>query len=324
MINTEQLRKAIKKVRPDITESSINSYIISLRMLFDKLEPTHDKTKQLNTKFLYDFNKVKKVLDEISNKNTQKNRLTAILVALSSDEPIDNKLITQYQTILKTLMIDVNKQLNSNEKTDTQKTNWIDFDDVKKILNQMLTDITPLFKKDKLTKSEYGLLQKYVLLRFYVSNPVRNDVADCKVVSQSEYDKSDDKTKNYLVKDGNKYKFYLNQFKNVKRIGPKIINIEPNLSKILTKFFKINTSGYFFTLNNRVEPISANHITKMMNSIFKKYANGKKISTSMLRHIQISDDLKNEPTIEQKKEANEKTELKYQHNTTINDQYRKT
>jgi len=324
---SESLRKAIKKSRPELSDSSIDSYIISLRMLHDKCFDDH-KNKQLETKFLHDFTKIQKCLDEIENKNTKKNRLTSILVGLDAEEKPNTKLIERYQAILKTLMVSVNKELNSQEKTDTQKDNWLDFDQIKSILNKMLSDITTqnLFTKDKLSKTEYSLVQKYVLLRLYVAHPMRNNVADCEVVTQKDYDNLDEEEQdknNYLIRTGNKYKFMLNSFKNVKKIGKKEIQISDPISKLLTKFFKINTSGYFFTLNNGTEAINANNITKIFNSIFKEYGDGKKISTSMLRHIQITDDLKNEPTIEEKNKKEKNTETKYQHSSSMNQQYRK-
>ena len=81
--------------------------------------------------------------------------------------------------------------------------------------------------------------------------------------------------------------FQLNVFKNVHRLGVKTIKIESKLQKLIKKWLKFNTSGWFLTLNNGIEPISPNGITKLLNSIFKKYANGKKISTSLLRHISV-------------------------------------
>jgi hypothetical protein len=324
---SESLRTQIKKSRKEITESSINAYIISLRMLHDKCVEDH-KGEQLDSKFLHNFEKINKCLEEIENKNTRKNRLTAILVALDSEEKPDKKLIDKYQTVLKTLMVDVNKQINSQEKTETQKNNWIEYDDIKKVLNKMLEDINKdnLWTKEKLSKTEYGLIQKYVLLRFYVSHPMRNNVSNTKVLSQKEYDdlKEDDKNShNYLIREKNKYKFMLNNFKNVKRIGKKEITIDDNIAKLLSKWLKINTSGWFFTLNNKTEPLTSNGVTKIMNSIFSEYADGKKISTSMIRHISISDDLKNELTIAEKKKKEEATENKYQHSSSMNDTYRK-
>jgi len=320
---SENLRKAIAKSRSELTESSIHNYITNLRMLSKKCN--QDQTKQLSSQFLKDFSKIKQCIDEISNNNTKKNRLTAVLVALHSDENPDTKLIDKYQALLKQIMVKVNEQINSQEKTKTQKDNWIDFDTVKQILNKMLIDINDagLWTKEKLSKTEYAMIQKYVLLRFYVANPIRNNVANCKVISQKEYDDLKDKSENYLIKDKSNYKFMLNNFKNVKRLGAKVLTIDPALSKILTRWLKINKSGYFFTLNDKVTPITSNHVTKLLNSIFKKYAEGKKLSTSMLRHIQISNDLKDEPTIKEKQEKEEKIEDKYQHSTNMNDTYRR-
>ena len=54
------------------------------------------KGEQLNSKFLHDFEKINKCLGDIENKNTRKNRLTAILVALDSEDKPDKKLIDKY------------------------------------------------------------------------------------------------------------------------------------------------------------------------------------------------------------------------------------
>ena len=179
---SEDLRSQIKKSRKEITDSSINAYIISLRMLHDKCFDDH-KNEQIDTKFLHDFSKINKILNEIENKNTRKNRLTSILVALDSEDKPDKKLIDKYQNVLKILMIDVNSVLNSQVKSVTQKANWVELDDIKKILNKMLIDIDKdkLFSKEKLSKTEYGLIQKYILLRFYMSHSVRNNVSDTRV-----------------------------------------------------------------------------------------------------------------------------------------------
>lgn len=323
---SQNLRKAMKKSRPELSDSSIDSYIISLRMLFNMCFSEH-KGEQINTKFLHDFTKIQKCLNDIENKNTRKNRFTSILVALDSEEKPDTKLIEKYQTVLKSLMTDVNKEINSQEKTKTQADNWLEVSDIKSILNKMLADINKekLWDKEKLSKTEYALIQKYILLRFFIAHPTRNNVSDTKVVTKAEYDDLDDdeKDENYLVKDKGKYTFMLNKFKNIKRLGKKTIIVSEPINKLLNKWFTINKSGYMFTLNSGTEPLSSNGITKMLNSIFKQYAHGKKLSTSLLRHILISEDLKDEPTIAEKIKEKEAIEQKYQHSNTVNDQYRK-
>lgn len=325
---TLDIRSAIKKSR-EITEGSTHTYVTSLRQLYKNYceEDEECLKKQLNSKFLHDWDKMKDIIGSVSNINTRKNRISAILVALSSEEKPDDKLIDKYQALLKVDNGKYQKFIDSQEKTQSQKKNWMSFDEVKEVLNKINEDIVDrdILKKDKLVRSEYNLLQKYVLLRVYLKYPMRNDVADMKVVTKSEYEdipKGKRKISNYLIK-GKPWKFQLNSFKNVKRIGPKSIDIDPKIEKILKFFLKHNTSGYLFTLTNGRDPLSSNGITKMMNSIFKKYADGRKISTSMLRHIQISDSLKDEPSIEEIKKKEKKTEDKYMHSSDMNQKYRK-
>ena len=74
---------------------------------------------------------------------------------------------------------------------------------------------------------------------------------------------------------------------------------------------------------NGKESLTSNGITKLMNSIFAEYADGKKISTSMIRVIKITDEMKGEDTIKQKEEKEKKVENDYQHSSKIQDQYRK-
>ena len=325
-----KLRKKIKKTRPSLSDISIDSYITSLRMLYAQYID-NDETKlseQLSTKFLHNFSDIKKLIEMCRTTNTQKNRLTAILVSLSAEKNPDDKLIERYQVWLKDIMRSHQKDLDSQEKTKTQSDNWMTMDEVRSVLNKMMSDIKDkdiLNRKKKLTKGQYNLLQKYVLLYFYVKYPIRNDVANTRVISPSEYEKDPRKDANYLVwdKDTGKMVFKLNVFKNVARIGPKSIDISPNVARILKKWFKVNSSGWFFTLSNGIESLSPNGVTKLLNSIFKEYGHGKKISTSMLRHIQISEDLATEETISEKKAKEMAIQDKYQHSGAVHDQYRK-
>jgi hypothetical protein len=56
--------------------------------------------------------------------------------------------------------------------------------------------------------------------------------------------------------------------------------------------------------------------------MFNKYI-GKPISSSMLRHIIISYDLRNTPTIKEKEKTEEEIKDKYQHSGSMNQLYRK-
>ena len=325
-----KLMKKIQKKRPEITESSLHTYLTSLRMLYTQyVDGDEEKLKKpLSTKFLHDFNGIKKLLDTCKTKNTCKNRLTAILVGLDAEKKRrDQNLIDKYQALLKDVMVDVNKQIESQEMTRKESKNWVTMDEVKEVVNKILGKINDsnLWKKQNLSKTEYLLIEKYILLRFYIQYPWRNYVANTKVVTPSEYEELSDNEKNnanYLVRDGNKFKFMLNYYKNVKKLGKKQYDIEPSIARLLVKFFKINKSGWMFTLANKTEPVSANGITKMLNSIFQEYT-GKKVSTSLLRHVQISDYREGEESIEEKRQKEKYIQDRFQHSSGMNDTYRR-
>lgn len=321
--STINLSNLIKKSRPNLKQISLNQYLTSLRSLYKRLNPEDDLKTELKIDFLKDKNKI---MEDINKQviNTKKNILTAILVALSIDKK-DEKLVDFYQLKLKELNEKYNEFLEKQEKTDTQEKNWISYDTFIKVINDLLDKVKKegLQKKDKINRTEYVLLQKYVILSFYQIFPIRNDVADMKILNQKEYDDLKDKNKNYFVIDGKNYKMYLNAFKNVSRIGSKVFNIPIKLVKIVKLWLKHNKSGFLFTLGNGRDPLSPNGVTKLLNSIFSKMCDGKKISTSMLRHISITEKLKNEPTIEEKKEEEKKTEDGFMHSSKMHDLYRK-
>lgn len=322
---TTKLNNAIQKSRPTLKKNSLNLYLTSLRSLYKRLFGD-DGNEELSTTFLKDKKIIMKDI-ETHCINSKKNILTAILVALSSESKRDESLIDFYQLKLKELSEKYNNFLEMQEKTETQKKNWIEYDMFISVINELLEKIKKanFLKKPKLTRPEYVLFQKYVILSFYQVFPMRNDIADMKILNKSQYDdldKDEKKQNNYFVKENNTFKIYLNAFKNVSRLGVKTFDIPEKLSKIVKVWLKYNKSGYLFTLGNGRDPLSPNGVTKLLNSIFMKSFN-KKISSSMLRHISISEKLKNEPTLLEKKKEEQKTEDVYMHSAGMNEKYRK-
>jgi len=322
---TKNLSNAIQKARPQLKHNSLNLYVTSLRTLYKRLHG--DDKDEMTVDFLKDKKTVMKDI-ETHCINSKKNILTAVLVALSSEAKKDESLIEFYQLKLKELSEKYNSFLEKQEKTDTQKNNWIEYDTFIGVINGLLEKIKKgdFLKKIKLSRPEYVLLQKYVILSFYQVFPMRNDIADMKVLTKSKYDSidKDEKNKNnYFVTEQKGFKIYLNAFKNVSRIGTKTFDIPEKLGKIVKIWLKYNKSGYLFTLGNGLSPLSPNGVTKLLNSIFLKACDGKKISSSMLRHISISEKLKNEPTLVEKKKEEQKTEDTYMHSSAMNEKYRK-
>jgi integrase len=177
-----------------------------------------------------------------------------------------------------------------NEKTESQKENWITMEEVKTKLNE-LKDKAPNQENLKINESDYKAILDYLILALYVFNsPRRNmDYINMKIVKN--YNENMAKDTNYL--DLAKKKFIFLNHKTSKKYPETEIDINPNLFEIINLYIKYNPlvkgkapkEPITFLVNFKGIPIKqSNYITKTLNSIF-----GKKIGSSMLRHIYLSD-----------------------------------
>jgi hypothetical protein len=318
-----KLCKQIMEKR-NIKEGSCMTYLSSLRKIRKEIDGKRDDMD--NTKFLQDFEEVMSAINSEEKVTTKKNRITAVLVALQSDDKVDDKLVEKYQSELDKLNDQYIIFLRKQKKTDTQKKNWIEYEELVSIINKIGDEVKyegiPGAKAGELDKSEMRLLQDYVMLRTYLTFPLRNDLADMPVVSQSKYrkiPKLEREKVNYLVKDKGKLFFQINAFKNKSKLGSKRFEISQKLSKLIKLWLKHNKSGYFLVKSDMKRGMNPNDITKTFNRIFNKRADGKKISTSMLRHIIISYETRGEKTLSEKDGA----EDRFMHSKTMRDLYRK-
>lgn len=324
---TDSFRARIKKTR-DIKDISLNTYIASLKKLHKKLAPDCDDIDDCD--FLHNYKKVMVEINKEDKLTTKKNRLTAVLVALGSEDPKKDKLIDKYGKALKTLNEEYMRFIKKQKKTDTQKENWIDYEELVEITNKLMREVKArdILKKTELNNKDFDLLQQYVILRTYITFPLRNDFANMRVYKYSVFKKLPkelQKKHNYLIiKSNNKMEFHINEFKNLKVIGNKILIIPTKLKRVIKMWLKYNKSGYFLVKQNQTDPMTPNNITKFLNKIFARFTNGKKISTSMIRHIVISHLLKDQKTIAQKEEDNKAVENKFLHSASMNELYRKT
>jgi hypothetical protein len=273
------------------------------------------------------FDNPEKIFNLIKDQllTTQKNRLTAIVVYLRAMKPDDRKLIDNYSKQMDSISGKYANIQNDQEKTAKQKDNWITLDEFKDVIEEIFDEIqkNEILKKKVLNNRDYSLLQSYVLLRMYLEFPLRNDLCNVKII-KSKLD--DNGTDNFLLtrtnKTGSKFFLILNNYKTVKIYGKKIYPIDNKLVKLIKILLFFNKSSYLFLRYNREKSLSSNDLTKLMNRIFEKYI-GKTVGTSLLRHIQISEYKKNDPTIKQIQEVNQKVEDKFLHSSKMNNEYRK-
>jgi len=285
----ETIKKEInekRKLRP----SSLNAYASNMnklhKLMFDK---------EING---LDFLKKKKdVMKTIEEKklSTRKTYLAAIVVTLMAFDK-DEKLIEYYRDEMEDLAKQFNANMEEQKKSETQDKNWVSLAALRKVMRKYRNELNEkgIFKKDvdDLTNKEFDLLQKWIVSSLYILDenpPLRNDYI-MKTISNKDYEKlSEDqkREKNYLViKSRNNKMFSLGEYKTSGKYGTKTIPVGKKLNSALNIWLKFNKTGHLL-LNSKREPMTANGLTKYLQKTFAP--TGKNISSSMIRHIFISD-----------------------------------
>lgn len=268
-------------VNKGLGESSIAFYTRNLKKL------NGDK-KITSFNFLKD---VEKTLEKLKDKkeNTQRGYIISIVSALSS-EPKLKALYTKYYDILKKVNTELKDKESKNEKSETQKENWIDWEEVKKIYSEYDTIVKTFEKKKTLTKSEYYTLLEFVVLSLYtLSPPRRNKDYQNMFLVKGKLPKEEDK--NYL--DVKKGQFIFNDYKTKDTYGSQTVDIPEELQKNIKLYLKhypnkeIKEKSIIlpFLVDSEGNQLkNVNSITLLLNKIFKK-----KVGSSLLRSIYLSD-----------------------------------
>ena len=258
--------------KKNLSSSSIALYMKALKNLNDKKEIK-------NLKFL---NKPTTILEKISTykPTTQRNIIISIVSVLKA---LENPLYNKYFDIMINMTKKINDDNKNNEKTETQRENWLKWDDVENKFNELKNNLKI---SKNITETQYNSLLDLVVLALYTLIPPRRNKDYIEmVITKSD---TDDKSKNYL--DTKKQQFIFNVYKTAKKDGQLIVNIPNNLIDIIKIYLKnhpmkteMKTQNVPFLVYFNNKPVKDNGITRILNKIFDK-----KIGSSMLRHIYLS------------------------------------
>ena len=232
--------------------------------------------------------KHKDVIQEVQrlyqNYHSQKNILNAIII-YGRKINYPEKWLAYYGIEIEKLNSNLKSQVNSNEKTDRQAENWLTVDEIKKVIEELKKEIPASVS----TYSQYRSLMAFLAIFLQFNFPRRNDWATMKLVTSEPSDKD----YNYLVLGGSSKtsKFIFNQFKTVNKMGSQTFPISDNIFYTLKSYKSIiqnfSKDDYLF-IRKDGEPLNTNEFTKFFIATMKQKTN-KKVGTSMLRHIIISE-----------------------------------
>jgi hypothetical protein len=258
-----ELTKFIKDKRPTLSEGSLKTYTSILKSLHKKIWGGEIKVK--------DFDDSKKVLEFLKDLPANKRKtLLSALVVITDDAAYRKKMMEDVS--------DYNKEINKQEKTESQKESWISTEEVKTIYDNLKKNADLLYKKGSYNASELQQIQNFIILALMsgVFIPPRRSLDYCEFKIKNINKELD----NYLDKN----KLVFNRYKTAKTYGQQSVNIPVQLRNILTKWGKINPSEYLLidTNGNKLNSVKLN---QRFNSIF----GGKKIATNQMRHTFLTD-----------------------------------
>ena len=261
------------KREKSISESSKKLYTRNLQKLNDN--------KEIDS---FDFlTSPKFVLAKINHlsPNTQKSYIIAICTVLKNSD--EAPLYDAYYSLLK----QANSKLSVNvTKSKAQAENWITKDQVTEIQSGLKKEVN--FNKKSTTKAEYDKLLHYLLISLYTMAPPRRNI-DYTLMRVSN--KTDSTDFNYI--DLPNRQFIFNRYKTAGTYKSVSIYIPDDLMKVVMLYLRSHphvhklkniTFNISFIISSDGTEFSSDKMTKTLQKIF-----GKKVSSSMLRNIYLTD-----------------------------------
>jgi hypothetical protein len=235
-------------------------------------------------KEIKELNDDKSVLHYLKDKtpNIRKTILSALFV-LTNNENYQKQMVEDCSV--------VNQQYKEQKMSKNEKENWMSFEEIQAIYNNLLNEVTLMFANKK-------ALDTKTIIQFFLVGLMPGSAG---IPPRRSTDYSEMKIRNYNKIMDNYYcngKLVFNQYKTKNVYGTAIFDLAkraPVLNKLLKKWITINKYDYLLFSSNG-NKLAQPQITQYNNKIY-----GKNISTDMLRHIYLTNVYKGKamPTLQE-------------------------
>lgn len=281
---SKDLEKDLDEYLPNATASTKKTYLINLSSLANYLDAP------LSVSMFSDFDQIKKDLEDLKyTNNTLKNKLSSIVTYLKMYDA-KPELTNKYSDYIDALSGKLSRKNETMDKTEKEKENWL----TKKELEDYADKLKSELPAKPTSYSDMLKWMKCITLGVHILYPMRNELSDAQIVSSIS---NNDPSVNYVVVDKKKgtAKIILQNYKTAKSYKEVDINIVASLAKEINTFYKHlvaykknnDINNDWMLLNKKGEKFSRNDYTYFIQSIFEPL--GKKISTTMIRKIIVSD-----------------------------------
>ena len=257
------LRAELKKLRPTLSDGSLTTYCSILRSLHRQVFGGEGIEKK-------DFDDTEKILNHLEDlpPNKRKTILSALVVI--SGQP-------EYRKEMLQDIKDYTDGMKDQEKSESQKENWVSKDDIMNLYNEHKQDAMACYKKNGLNMNDLQTIQNYIILSLlgglFIAPRRSLDYTEFKI---KNINKDDD---NYLDKND----LVFNKYKTARFYNEQRVNCPKELLSILKKWIKNNENDYLLIDSNGGKLTSVK-LNQRLNKIFSKNC-----SVNILRHVYLTD-----------------------------------
>jgi hypothetical protein len=271
------IRTALKEQRPNLSDSSLRTYSSVLSNAYKCVYP---KDESIEIKKFSNSEDFMKHIATMSHPST----LLAGLVVLTKN--------AEYQKAMNKKIVEHKSNEQNQTKNDKQKESMIPKEEVQTALTKLKVQADHIYKTKDTSAKAMNTLCNYILLclasGIYMEPRRSLDWTELKIKNQ---------TPDMNFYDRKTGKFIFAKYKTAKVYGTQTEDVPIELKKILDKWCKYNPND-FMLFNTKGGKLTSPNIATRLNEIF-----GKKISTSALRHIYISDKFKDMPSLKELQET---------------------
>ena len=282
---TEFMIALAKQLQEDrkIAESTATQYLQTLY----KLNGSKSFTNLAWTK---KYETVQAIIDSYAD-STKGNQYMVLSSALST-----TNAKTGYKAVIehwKGKMLDARKDRDAlpiHEKSEKQEKNWLSWAEINQKKTQLQKEILPLSSAKRITQSQFDILQQYLVLSLFTDIPPRRNQDYLEMYVIKKLPKMYDTDKNYY--DMATHRFIFNKYKTAKTYKEQVENVPVELQQSISLYLKFHPlnkgkiNEFKLLVKYDGSPLNTvNSITRILNKVF----DGKKVGTSMLRHIFLSE-----------------------------------
>ena len=257
------LNEIIQTNRPAIVESSLKAYVNNIKKLHEKMY----KTKEVESlEWVGDYDKVIKYLDKnIKSYLTVRNFLNALIVLIVNNDKYKDALVS-YQNKRDEYNDKYQQSQENGELSLKQSENWVHLDEINQFVTDMNDEVKHLKIKKDLSVGNLKLLQDRFMVKFWITYPIRNDLADTRVLTKKEFNQLSDEDRannNYMIVSSNNIRLHISNYKTKKQYGIKTIKIvDTNVIRYMRDWLKCSPNPEYILINLKTnKPMTGNQIT---------------------------------------------------------------